>query len=913
MKDLNRKAQMYILGTILAGLGLLMWSLIHFDWQKLWMTLALSVLASLSLIFKVEGTTSRSHYNISFLIYAFTFVLLGPEATVLVTTVANIAEWIWHRYPWYIPSFNIFSHVVVIYITGMFYRSLNPDLVSVSLHDVAVIFATLSAFTLVNHLLVGLVIWFARGENFKKSGIFGFFPLALDLILLCMGAGVAMIWMVSPYAIVFVLLPLYLIYTTLKVPALERQTETDPKTGVFNARYFEQALQSELQRSNRFDRPLTVVMGDLDLLRNINNTYGHLAGDEVLIGVARILKNTTREYDIVARFGGEEFAILMPETKSSDAMVRMEEVRRAIEAAEFTVQTSVTPIKATMSFGIAEREGFEQTLKDLIHNADAALYHSKLKGRNRVFIYSEQGYVNLFSHVENAEAALAPESALSTSPALDTATPISASHSESPHCEAETRIGDKENTRPIPQRSPLASWLYIFGMALTSIVLFGLLYQPGVPVHWIDLGAFTLLVLLTEWLSIEIYVRDTAISTSAAPMIAGFLLFGPPAAPVLSLAVALVAMIKHSSPPKRFVFNLCNQMIAGLLCIGVSTVTGAHFINLVTWQLFILSSISAGIIYLSTTWLIAMGMSLEFNHHTVKEIWIDKFSWLAPYYLSMGIISYALIYSYNAAGLFGLLVVLVPLMMLRMSQMQYLDKTKVVVQELKEKNLAIQGSAEEIHKLNEGLLNALAEVVDLRDPFVLGHSKQVARIAELLATRLGLPTKQVELIHKAGLVHDIGKLGISEAILFKPGKLTPFEYEVIKGHVTLGAEILESSYSLHDLVPIVRFHHEHYDGKGYPSGLPGSQIPIEARILAVADAVEAMASDRPYRRGRDQQEIIDELNRCAGSQFDPLVVRAFVDLVKEHRESLIVNSARKIEASEKEHALLVSPKTVWAP
>jgi HD-GYP domain-containing protein (c-di-GMP phosphodiesterase class II) len=111
----------------------------------------------------------------------------------------------------------------------------------------------------------------------------------------------------------------------------------------------------------------------------------------------------------------------------------------------------------------------------------------------------------------------------------------------------------------------------------------------------------------------------------------------------------------------------------------------------------------------------------------------------------------------------------------------------------------------------------------------------------------------------------------------------------------------------------VRYHHEHYDGKGYPSGLQGSQIPIEARILALADAVEAMASDRPYRRGRDQQEIVDELNRCAGSQFDPLVVQAFVALVNEYRELLIVNSARKIEVSENEPALITSPKSVWAP
>jgi len=149
------------------------------------------------------------------------------------------------------------------------------------------------------------------------------------------------------------LLPLYPIYSTLKVPALERKTETDSKTGLFNASYFEHALASELKRADRFDRPLTVVMADLDLLRNINNTYGHLAGDEVLRGVANILKGSVREYDVVARFGGEEFAILIPETTPQQAYPRVESIRSSIERADFMVPTSVTPIQATMSFGVS--------------------------------------------------------------------------------------------------------------------------------------------------------------------------------------------------------------------------------------------------------------------------------------------------------------------------------------------------------------------------------------------------------------------------------------------------------------------------------------------------------------------------------------------------------------------------------
>jgi diguanylate cyclase (GGDEF)-like protein len=172
-------------------------------------------------------------------------------------------------------------------------------------------------------------------------------------------------------------------------------TELDSKTGLFNHTYFRKQLDSELARSNRFDRPLAVIIADLDLLRNINNTYGHLAGDEVLIGVANAMKQSVREYDVVSRFGGEEFAILLPETTLVQAYEKAEFFRKKIEEMEFTVPTSSTPIRATMSFGVAHRESFRQTSTEIVHNADLALYNSKLSGRNRTFAHANDAYYDI--------------------------------------------------------------------------------------------------------------------------------------------------------------------------------------------------------------------------------------------------------------------------------------------------------------------------------------------------------------------------------------------------------------------------------------------------------------------------------------------------------------------------------------
>jgi diguanylate cyclase (GGDEF)-like protein len=169
----------------------------------------------------------------------------------------------------------------------------------------------------------------------------------------------------------------------------------DSKTGLFNYKYFKVKMENELNRANRFDRPLAVIMADLDLLRNINNTYGHLAGDEVLIGAAKVLKHFVGEYDIIARFGGEEFAILLPETSMKDAYVIAEHIRKTIEETEFIIPTSIDCIRATMSFGIACRERFNQTPEEITHNADTALYQSKLSGRNRVYSFTEDLSIDL--------------------------------------------------------------------------------------------------------------------------------------------------------------------------------------------------------------------------------------------------------------------------------------------------------------------------------------------------------------------------------------------------------------------------------------------------------------------------------------------------------------------------------------
>lgn len=173
-------------------------------------------------------------------------------------------------------------------------------------------------------------------------------------------------------------------------------------------------------------------------------------------------------------------------------------------------------------------------------------------------------------------------------------------------------------------------------------------------------------------------------------------------------------------------------------------------------------------------------------------------------------------------------------------------------------------------------VESLNATVDARDPYTAGHSQRVQEIAMSIGRALGLPRSRLEALRLAGLFHDIGKLRVPDAVLTKPGPLTDEEFDLIKRHPDDGADIVGHLGRLRDVLPFIRHHHERWDGNGYPSGLLGSEIPLEAAIVGLADAWDAMTTERPYSRARTSEEAADEIRRARGTQFAPSVVDAFL-------------------------------------
>lgn len=191
-------------------------------------------------------------------------------------------------------------------------------------------------------------------------------------------------------------------------------------------------------------------------------------------------------------------------------------------------------------------------------------------------------------------------------------------------------------------------------------------------------------------------------------------------------------------------------------------------------------------------------------------------------------------------------------------------------------------------------ISALMNSVEARDKYTNGHSRRVAEISTLIAKHLKLTVWDIEKLNVAAMLHDVGKIGISDNILQKPGKLTDEEFAIIKSHPEIGMSIIKDIKNIDYVHPIVRHHHERYDGKGYPDGKKGEELSLMVYIVQLADAVDAMASDRPYRRGLPQEVIIEEIKKGAGTQFHPKVSRAYLDILEEKGSKAFMKDENKL-------------------
>ncbi|MEL1134678.1 HD-GYP domain-containing protein [Desulfitobacterium sp. THU1] len=195
---------------------------------------------------------------------------------------------------------------------------------------------------------------------------------------------------------------------------------------------------------------------------------------------------------------------------------------------------------------------------------------------------------------------------------------------------------------------------------------------------------------------------------------------------------------------------------------------------------------------------------------------------------------------------------------------------------LVEQNLSLEHSYTQLDLSYRNTVMALSNAVDARDKYTSGHSQRVSIISSAIGQVMGLDIEILQRLELAARLHDIGKIGVPDEILHKPGKLSEFEQEIIRLHPSIAFSILKDISFLNSILPIILHHHERYDGSGYPAGIKGEAIPFESRIIAVADTYDAMTSDRPYRKGQNHDLAIKEIQRCVGTQFDPSIVEAFM-------------------------------------
>lgn len=403
--------------------------------------------------------------------------------------------------------------------------------------------------------------------------------------------------------------------------------------------------------------------------------------------------------------------------------------------------------------------------------------------------------------------------------------------------------------------------VFVVATALMAALLIVYLYLSHFYLDFEIFLLFGLLSFAAENMGIEL-PQGGSVSVSSTITLATIVIFGPLVAALTSIFNAIVWRdIKERTSPYRWIFNGsegvitagCSGLIylagGGQLLLNTSGLSSARFPHLLLPIVLL-----AGAYFLINTSLVSMIISVGKKVSPIT-IWRSNVLWAIPNYFVLIVLSLVMIQIYLTIGAVGLILMIVPLLIARQAFQIYLRLKSAYM----------------------GTVEALVAALEAKDPYTSGHSARVADLAEKIGRQMQLGPAAISTLRDAGILHDIGKIGIARSILRNPGKLSEEEYLRMQKHPESGALILQEIKFMEKVVPIVFHHHEHFNGSGYIDGFKGDEIPLYSRILAVADAFDAMTSPRPYRPAMDPLVACRELISCSGTQFDGKIVNYFIE------------------------------------
>jgi putative nucleotidyltransferase with HDIG domain len=409
---------------------------------------------------------------------------------------------------------------------------------------------------------------------------------------------------------------------------------------------------------------------------------------------------------------------------------------------------------------------------------------------------------------------------------------------------------------------------YYFAFIIAGFLFFAFLMRDFPLDRFREVLLFIVLIVVADTAQISLPRGGASIYASSPLDLAGIIILG---APGMALVEAVASLFSGVAVQRRSAFKIAFNVPLLIVTVGVAGLVFHSFPEewtALTSPRFLVPLTACGVTYYAVnTVAISLVIALQTRSRPF-EIWKQNYMWTFFHIVAFLPLAAIIALVYTGFGAWTILLFLVPIFLARYSFKLYV--------EMKEAHI--------------NTVAALTSAIDANDPFTHGHSYRVSCYALRVGRAMGLSARDLEILEYGALLHDIGKIAIQHDILLKNGKLTDREFLTLKQHPTIGADIVENLKFLREAAVLVRYHHEQPNGRGYPAGLKGDEIPIGARIILAVDAFDAMTSDRPYRKGLPLERVIEQFEKYRGEQFDLEITNIVLELIRSGEFALIVET-----------------------